>query len=162
MKNSLVCILSICALSACSTHEIDLAYYCEPSGAVVFEEGMGEVGTCPVTLKYNNHDVAISDGAIHTQKVKVIWASGATVLMPPTTVPLRADGKASVTFMRPPDYPRAEKDQQASIAYESSLMPEAVKYVVSPNQDSDGFAALDNGVTCAWDELINAVYAECQ
>jgi len=81
--------------------------------------------------------------------------------MPATTVPIRPDGKASITFTRPPDLPRLDKDQQASIAYESSLMPESVEYVVSPHQDSDGFASLNNGVTCAWDELINAVYAEC-
>lgn len=161
MKKFLPCMLALCALSACSSHEVSLAYYCEPSGAAVFEEGMGQVGTCPVTLKYNSHDIAISDGEIHTRKVKVVWASGATVLMPPTVVPIREDDTASITFTRPAEYPRSEKDQQASEAYEASLMPESVKYVVSPNQDRDGFAALNNDVTCAWDELINAVYAQC-
>ena len=76
------------------------------------------VGACPVTLKYNPYDVAVSHGQIHTNNIKVVWASGASLLVPATGVDIRADGKASLTFSRPADFSNSEKDQKVSRAFE--------------------------------------------
>ena len=161
MKQYIQIILGLCALSACAPHEIDLAYYCEPSGATIYEEGMGMVGACPVTLKYNPYDVAVSHGQIHTNNIKVVWASGASLLVPATGVDIRADGKASLTFSRPADFSNSEKDQKVSRAFESRLETPGIKYVVSPHQTGDAFGTLNQSVGCAFDGLIHAVYAQC-
>ena len=161
MKKYMVLALGLCALNACSPREIDLSYTCEPSGATVYEEGMGQVGTCPMTLKYNSLDSAVEDNVIYTKKIRVVWASGASLLVPATAVPIVDESKASLSFIRPPDFPYPEKDLNASVAFENSLAPPDEKYVMSPHQDSDGFAALDHDATCAWDWLTLAVYAHC-
>jgi hypothetical protein len=147
-------------LSACS-HEIDLAYYCMPSGATIYEEGIGIVGICPVTLKYNSYDIKVSKDVLYTNKIHVIWASGASILVPPMAVDIPPDRKASLTFTRPENFPNYEKDRNFSANFEEGVLTPAVKYVVSPNQDADIFDTINKSVSCAFDGVIRAVGAQC-
>jgi hypothetical protein len=160
MKNPTCLALSLFALGACS-HEVELSYLCVPSGAAIVEEGIGYVGTCPVNLEYNSRDVAVNDGAIHTRSVSVQWASGASLLMPPQTLELSSDNKATVVFTRPENFPYDKKDMAFSVAYEKGVPTTETKFVVSPNQDRDVFDALNKSVTCAFGDLTRAVYTRC-
>ena len=52
MKGSILLLLGLSVLSACAyDKEVGVTYTCEPSGAVIYEEGIGRVGVCPVILK---------------------------------------------------------------------------------------------------------------
>jgi hypothetical protein len=154
---------SIFALSACE-HEVMVSYNCVPSGARIFQEGIGEVGYCPAALKYNTYDVKVNDdsGALRTNKTFVLWPSGASLLVAPGELITAPDRRASVTFYRPEDYPNIEKDIRFSAEFEKQTVTPKVTYVVSRNQDIDGFASLNRYASCFWDSMIRSVSAECQ
>jgi hypothetical protein len=158
---ALVCLI-LCAgmLSGCS-HEVSLAYTCDPSGAMIYQEDLGQVGPCPVTLKYNSQDIAIKDGLVYTKKLLVVWNSGVSLLVPPRAVEINADGTARMVFTRPPEMSDYDKDQRYSVRFESDLHTPGEKLVTSPHQDRDIFATLDRSVTCAFDSLSGSIYAHC-
>lgn len=162
MKGSILLLLGLSVLSACAyDKEVGVTYTCEPSGAVIYEEGIGRVGVCPVILKYNPNDVKIGGGRLNTHKISVVWASGASLLVSPMSVEIPSDGMASLNFMRPQDFPDYEKDRKFSASFEGGVPTPVEKFVVSPNQDKDLFASLNRNVSCAIGSLIVSLDTRC-
>ena len=160
-RNIISAVFGLCILSACA-QEVDVAYYCEPSGAKIYQEGLaGGVGTCPMTAKYSMNGANVKDGQLHTNKLNVVWPSGASLLVRPMTLDIPPDYKTSLTFTRPADFPGENKDQAFSTTFDESLRTPEVKYVVSSHQNKDFFDALNRNTSCLFTFLIQSVDAQC-
>ncbi|MGB9153610.1 MAG: hypothetical protein WCD70_11045 [Alphaproteobacteria bacterium] len=162
LKNFTSAALVLCILSACSSQEIAVTYNCEPTGATLYEEGIGRVGTCPAIVKYSVYDPQVSNGHVHTGKINVVWVSGASLILPPMSLVIPPNQQTSLMITRPPDYPYYTKDQEFSLGYETSVISPSIKYVTTPYQSgADGFAQLDRDAACMWSGLIESAQGQC-
>jgi hypothetical protein len=167
MKNIVSLIIGIVVLAACS-HEVAVTYDSVPSGATVYEQGVGTLGVCPVTVKYNADDVKVRDGKIYTNKIKVVWVSGAKLFMDPTAIDLGPDQRASYTFTRPQGFVHFEgddssaKDERFAVAFEDNLPVTRVKHIVTAGQRRGFFDRFDTGVTCLYDGIVENPYSRCE
>jgi hypothetical protein len=167
MKNIVSLVICMGAISACS-HEVAVTYDSVPSGATVSEQGIGTLGVCPVTVKYNADDVKVSDGKLYTDRIKVVWVSGAKLFMDPTAIDLGPDGRASYIFTRPQGFVHFEgddssaKDDRFAVAFEDNLPVTRVKHIVTPGQRRGFFERFDTGVTCAYAGITENPYARCE
>lgn len=163
---SLIAIACIAVLSGCS-HEVAVTYNSEPSGATIYQEGIGTLGVAPVTVKYNYDDVKVQNGKIYTGRMKAVWVSGATLLMQPTAIALGPDDHAVYTFNRPQDVatPVSEdgngRDQRYAIARENKLEAPATVYLATAHQRRGFFDALNTGITCLYSGVTANPYAVC-
>lgn len=147
-------------LLGCS-HQVTVNYYCDPSGATIYEEGVGKLGTCPVVLKYSSFDKVIQDDILYTDKIRVVWESGASLLVQPTALSISPEHMTSVMFVRPRDFPSFNLDLKASTTYEESLMTPKIQYIVSPHQDEDLLDTLNRNIGCMFAGLVRSVGAVC-
>lgn len=137
-----------------------VTYDCSPSGALVYQQGYGELGRCPVTVKYNTDDSMVKDGMLHLNAVKAVWVSGATLILPPTSVSVE-NHYASFNIMRPPEFLDETRDEDYSISYTQSFPTPHDVYIVSPYQDKNVFNSFNSATTCFWYGIIQNVYAVC-
>lgn len=160
IKRNAGLLAALCMLSACA-QEVDVTYNCVPAGATVYQENIGLVGTCPITLKYNVHDIKISGGTLTTDKIRVVWISGTSMMVPPTVLDV-SDDHATMTFVHPEGTPDYDKDERFAESYDTSLTPPGEKYISTVDQRQDIFDAYNNSFTCAFHNLIQSVDTECR
>ncbi len=158
-RSSQLSLLAILALTSCA-HEVEVTYNCFPSGAYIREESIGEVGRCPAVLRYSAFDHRINDGVLYTNAIFVQWPSGASLLIPPTTLGITNDRKAEMNFYRP-ESPNLEKDIDYAISREKKVLTPEVTYVVAKNQRRDLFDSLNHSLYCGFKGLTRSTVALC-
>lgn len=159
MRIPIVQSLVLGLLASCS-HEVDVAFVCDPPGAVIYEEGVGLVGTCPVMEKLHDWDITVQNDTVVTRPINVIWPSGVSLLVPPRVLPISEDGVAAIAFSRPVDQPYLEEDRKAGRAFQRKVLPPEVKYA-SFNKDADNFVKLNRAITCIIDNIKMSSDAIC-
>ncbi len=147
-------VLLVSLLSSCSDH-VAVTYKCFPEGAKILQPDIGGVGTCPMTVAYNTNDIKVRDGKLFMDKIIVFWPSGASFVQPATAVDIPPGGRIVMAFTRPHDYPYMKRDLDHAIAFEQYPAAMEVRYVVSPQQDKDFFAAFNRATTCAFGGLFH-------
>jgi hypothetical protein len=154
-------LVALCALSACADR-VEVTYNCDPQGATIYEEGVGLVGTCPVVAEYSPYDVKVSGGKVYTDRMRVVWVSGASMMVPATAISLSSDNRAVVNFVHPPNTIDSARDERFAAAYDVSLTPPGEKYIVSVGQSKNIFDAYNTGFTCTFYDLIGSVTSQCK
>jgi hypothetical protein len=154
-------IFLLLCLAGCA-QEIELTYKCTPSGAMMLEEGMGDVGPCPSVLRYSSFDTRIRGNKLRTNAIYIWWPSGASILVPPTDVTISPEGKAALTFCRPENYPNEPKDIAFARVYERRVPTPKKILVVNAAQDRDIFESLNNSFSCAMSGLTRSQTARCK
>lgn len=117
MKANLFTILSILFISGCASNTLNVAYYSDPPGAILYQ-GNQRFGYAPTVLQYHVTDEDRKRGYKMLQGTSVRWTSGATASIPSLRADLSIGLNQQFTFLRPADYPGREADERFALEIE--------------------------------------------
>jgi hypothetical protein len=173
----LVVVLGTIALAARGPGNLQVTFYTQPAGALLFT---GEPaterswGSTPITLRYNVREefkkgVACTD----LEGARVEWPSGATATMTSLRACPKDGGKQQFTFNRPNGVPGLDVDMQFALQLEQLTllrnMNEQARRARSAQIWNDFGRALgrrlggaQSGLNCTSNVLGSYIYTNCQ
>lgn len=93
-------IISLATLSGCTSNQVALTVYSNPSGAVI-HTASGTAGYSPATLYYSISDNDRKQGYLRINWIGAKWVSGASSIQKTLTIPLSRGNNQSFVLQRP-------------------------------------------------------------